>query len=126
MPFGNIKLIDGVFSDEQKQQMIERVTEAMISVEGENLRPLTLVVIDDNVKSGDWGLAGHGATAQMIHAIQQGKPPDPSIGNVRVPNPRIWARVHAVCSPVTTDPFVASPAFRSAATDSVDRSWIFL
>jgi len=54
MPFGNIKLIDGVFSDEQKQQMIERVTEAMISVEGENLRPLTLVVIDDNVKSSDW------------------------------------------------------------------------
>jgi 4-oxalocrotonate tautomerase len=80
MPFVNIKLIEGVFNEEQKQQMIERVTEAMISVEGENMRPLTLVVIDDNVKSGDWGLAGHGATVEMIQAIQQGKAPAPPAG----------------------------------------------
>jgi 4-oxalocrotonate tautomerase len=38
MPFGNIKVIEGVFTNAEKRQMIERVTEALISVEGERLR----------------------------------------------------------------------------------------
>jgi 4-oxalocrotonate tautomerase len=80
MPFVNIKLIEGVFTQEQKQQMIERVTDAMLSVEGETMRPLTWVVIDDTVKSGDWGIAGQGATVEVVHAIQQGKVKAPSVG----------------------------------------------
>lgn len=73
MPLVNIKLIEGVFTPEQKQQMIERVTDAMVSVEGENMRPLTLVLIDEDVKSGDWGIGGHGATVEMVKDIQSGK-----------------------------------------------------
>ncbi len=80
MPFVNIKLIEGVFTDEQKQQMIDRVTDAMLSVEGENMRPVTWVVIDDNVKSGDWGIGGQGLTVEAVQAVQQGKVPAPSIG----------------------------------------------
>ncbi len=60
MPLVTIKLIEGVFTQEQKQQMIDRVTEAMLSVEGENMRPVTWVLIEDNVKSGDWGIGGQG------------------------------------------------------------------
>jgi 4-oxalocrotonate tautomerase len=80
MPLVTIKLIEGVFSDEQKQQMIERVTDAMLSIEGENMRPITWVVLDDNVKSGDWGIGGHGATVDLVRAIQQGKMAAPSVG----------------------------------------------
>lgn len=72
MPLINIKLIEGVFTAEQKQQIIERVTDAVVSVEGENMRPLTTVILED-VKSGDWGLGGRGATVEMIREIQQGK-----------------------------------------------------
>ena len=42
--------------------------------------PITWVLIDDNVKSGDWGIGGHGATVEAVHAIQQGKVPAPTVG----------------------------------------------
>lgn len=57
MPLATIKMIEGVFSGEEKQRMIEKVTEAMLSVEGENLRDYTLVILEE-VKSGDWGVGG--------------------------------------------------------------------
>ena len=55
MPLIQIKLIEGVFTADQKQQMIEKVTDAMVSVEGENMRPLTWVLVQEDVKSGDLG-----------------------------------------------------------------------
>ena len=39
MPLVTLKVIEGVFTREQKQAMIGRVTEAMAEIEGENLRP---------------------------------------------------------------------------------------
>ena len=41
MPLVDIHVIKGVFSAEQKASMISKVTEAMVSVEGENLRGVT-------------------------------------------------------------------------------------
>ena len=79
MPLVTIKLIEGVFSKEQKQQMIERVTDAMLSIEGENLRPVTWVLLDDNVQSGDWGIGGHGVTVEDVQAIAAGKATAPSV-----------------------------------------------
>jgi len=57
MPFTTIKVIEGVFSKEQKVQLIEKVTEAMIEVEGEDMRHLTWVVIEE-VNKGDWAIGG--------------------------------------------------------------------
>ena len=57
MPFTTIKVIEGVFSDEQKTRMIENVTEAMIEVEGESMRDKTWVVIEE-IKDGDWAIGG--------------------------------------------------------------------
>ncbi len=37
--------------------MIEKVTEAMVSVEGETLREKTVVILEE-VRSGDWGMGG--------------------------------------------------------------------
>jgi 4-oxalocrotonate tautomerase len=48
---------EGVFSKEQKAEMIEKVTKAMIEVEGEGMRDLTRVVIEE-VKAGDWAIGG--------------------------------------------------------------------
>ena len=78
MPFVNVRLIEGVFTPEQKREMIRRLTETMVELEGENLRPVTWVVIDE-VKSGDWGIGGNGLTTADVHALQ-GRTPAPVAG----------------------------------------------
>ena len=44
MPLINVKLIEDVFMAEQKGQIVERLTDAMVSIEGENMRGVTWVV----------------------------------------------------------------------------------
>jgi len=65
MPLVNVKLIEGVFNEDQKREMIERLTEAMVSIEGENMRPVTWVVIEE-VKGGAWGIGGKGMSAADV------------------------------------------------------------
>ena len=72
MPFVNIKIIEGVFTKAQKQQMIQKVTDTMVSIEGENMRPVTWVVVEE-VKSGDWGIGGKGYTTEEVVALAEGK-----------------------------------------------------
>ncbi len=69
MPLVTIKGIEGVFSPDQKREVIERVTEAMVAVEGEALRPYTFVIFEE-VKSGDWGIGGQTLAAADVKAIQ--------------------------------------------------------
>ena len=71
MPLINVKLIEGVFSSDQKRQIIERLTEAMVSIEGENMRQVTWCVIEE-VKSGDWGIAGNAITVDHVRALAAG------------------------------------------------------
>ena len=71
MPLISVKLIEGVFSSDQKQQIIERLTDAMVSIEGENMRQVTWCVIEE-VRSGDWGIAGNAITAQHVRALASG------------------------------------------------------
>ena len=72
MPLVTIKGIEGVFTDQQKAEVIQKVTDAMVSVEGEKMRALTWVIFEE-VKSGDWGIAGEPVTAQDILKLQVGK-----------------------------------------------------
>ncbi|WP_346107905.1 4-oxalocrotonate tautomerase family protein [Nonomuraea maheshkhaliensis] len=72
MPLINVKLIEGVFSDEQKAEMVEKLTDAMVTIEGENLRSLTLVIIEE-VKSGDWAFGGKRVTAADVKALIAGE-----------------------------------------------------
>jgi 4-oxalocrotonate tautomerase len=72
MPFINVKIIEGVFSDKQKTEIISKLTDTMVSIEGENLRPVTLVVLEE-VKSGDWGIGGKGYTTEDVKALAAGK-----------------------------------------------------
>lgn len=57
MPFVSVKVIEGVFSQEQKEEMVRRLTDVMVSIEGEPLRQATVVVIEE-VGSGCWGIGG--------------------------------------------------------------------
>ena len=71
MPLINVRLIEGVFDEDEKQQMIEKLTDAMVDIEGENMRGVTWVVIDE-VKSGDWGMGGNAVTTADVHALAAG------------------------------------------------------
>jgi 4-oxalocrotonate tautomerase len=73
MPLVNVKLIEDVFSESQKREMVEKLTDAMVSIEGENMRPVTWVVIED-VKSGDWGIGGKPLTTADVKALAAGAP----------------------------------------------------
>jgi 4-oxalocrotonate tautomerase len=68
MPLINVKLIQGVFTPAQKQDMIRKLTDTMVAIEGENLRPVTWVVIEE-VASGDWGVGGNPLTAEDVQAL---------------------------------------------------------
>jgi 4-oxalocrotonate tautomerase len=69
MPLATIKVIEGVFTADEKRRMIERVSEAMVSVEGENLREKTVVILEE-VKSGDWGIGGKTLTADDVKQLR--------------------------------------------------------
>ncbi len=72
MPLIQVKLIEGVFSDGQKQEMIKKITDAMVSIEGENMRQVTFVIVEE-VKSGEWGIGGKAMTTNDVKALQAGK-----------------------------------------------------
>ncbi|HTR63191.1 MAG TPA: tautomerase family protein [Candidatus Binataceae bacterium] len=72
MPLIQVHLIEEVFTPKQKQEMIEKLSEAMISIEGENLRGVTWVTINE-VKSGSWGIGGKPLTSEAVKAIAAGK-----------------------------------------------------
>jgi 4-oxalocrotonate tautomerase len=73
VPLVNVKLVEGVFSSEQKQQIVRGLTEAMVAIEGENMRPVTWVIVEE-VKSGDWGMAGNPVTTADVKALAAGAP----------------------------------------------------
>ena len=68
MPVVNIKVIEGVFSQDQKQEMIRRMTDVLVDLEGEYMRPFTVVVIEE-VKSGDWGVGGKALSRADVKAM---------------------------------------------------------
>jgi 4-oxalocrotonate tautomerase len=70
MPLVQIKGISGYLSLQQKQEIISKVTDAIVSVEGEGLRPVTWVIIED-VASGEWGVGGQSVTTEAIRAMSQ-------------------------------------------------------
>jgi 4-oxalocrotonate tautomerase len=68
VPLIQVKVIKGVFTAPQRQEIIKRLTDAMVEVEGENLRELTWCVLEE-VVSGEWGIGGHILTADDVKAL---------------------------------------------------------
>lgn len=69
MPIVDIHLIEGVFDKNQKQEMIRKVTDAMVDIEGEAMRGVTWVRLYE-VASGEWGMGGKGVTTADVKAMQ--------------------------------------------------------
>jgi 4-oxalocrotonate tautomerase len=72
MPLVTIDVIKDVFTPQQKQQLIEKVTAAMIEVEGEDMRPVTWVRINE-FEGGDWAIGGKRLAAKDVQAMASGK-----------------------------------------------------
>jgi 4-oxalocrotonate tautomerase len=73
MPLIQVKLIEGVFTEAQKREMVHKLTDAMVAIEGEAMRPVTWVVVEE-VKSGDWGMGGKSLTTADAKAFAAGNP----------------------------------------------------
>ena len=72
MPLVTIDVIKDVFTPTQKKELIAKVTEAMVAVEGENMRPVTWVRINE-FEQGDWAIGGNALRAADVQALAKGK-----------------------------------------------------
>jgi len=68
MPLVTINVIENVFNKAQKRDMIEKVTDAMVAIEGEAMRGVTWVVIRE-VKEGEWGIGGQPLTSSDVRQL---------------------------------------------------------
>lgn len=73
MPLINVKLIEGVFSEEQKREIVTRLTDTMVEIEGENMRQVPWVLVEE-LNSGDWGIGGQPLTTADVKALAAGEP----------------------------------------------------
>ena len=73
MPLINAKLVEGVFDAAQKREIVEKLTETMVSIEGENMRPVTVCYIEE-VRSGDYAIAGTALTTADVKNLAAGQP----------------------------------------------------
>ena len=71
MPLVDIHLIKGVFDEDQKKTMIEKVTDTMVEIEGEAMRGVTWVRVKE-IASGEWAIGGQVLTAEAVKAMQAG------------------------------------------------------
>jgi 4-oxalocrotonate tautomerase len=71
MPIIAVKLIERVFTNEQKQQIARKLTDAMVEIEGENMRQLTYVLVEE-IKSGDWAIGGKTLTPEDVKKVAAG------------------------------------------------------
>ena len=58
LPLIQVKLVEEVFSPAQKQEIVKKLTDAMVSIEEENMRQVIWGIVEE-VRSGDWGIAGN-------------------------------------------------------------------
>lgn len=68
MPMVDIQLIEGVFSAEQKKEMIQRITQTMVDIEGEAMRGVTWVRVQE-FASGEWGIGGKPLSTEDVKAL---------------------------------------------------------
>jgi len=72
VPLVTIEVIKDVFTANQKRDMIEKVTNAMVAVEGEAMRGVTWVRVQE-FEQGDWAIGGKSLRAADVHALARGK-----------------------------------------------------
>jgi len=73
MPLVNVKVIEQIFTSQQKRELVGKLTDAIASVAGEGLRPVTSVIIEE-VQGGDWGIGGKPVTVEAVKQMMGQKP----------------------------------------------------
>lgn len=71
MPLIDVHVIKNVFNPAQKKEIIEKITNTMVEIEGEALRGVTWVRIRET-NEGEWGIGGQVLTAATVHTMQKG------------------------------------------------------
>ena len=71
-----VTVIAGVFTTPQKEEIIERLTDAMVTIEGENMRQTVWCMVDE-VGSGESGVGGRPLTADDVRALARATPKGP-------------------------------------------------
>jgi 4-oxalocrotonate tautomerase len=62
VPLVRITIVEGALRPWQMRQIVEGVTEVLVAVEGERIRPTTWVIVDE-IGGGAWGVGGRVLTA---------------------------------------------------------------
>jgi 4-oxalocrotonate tautomerase len=65
-------LIENAFNPEQRRQIIQKLTDAMVSIEGRSMRGVTWVKISE-VTSGEWGIGGQPLTTEAVKDLAAGR-----------------------------------------------------
>ena len=71
-----VTVIAGVFTSPQKEEIVERLSEAMVAIEGENMRESIWCLVEE-VSSGQWGVGGRTLTADDVRALARARPNGP-------------------------------------------------
>ena len=80
MPLIQVTTMQEVFTPAQKQELITKFTDVLVALQGEWIRPATVVVIDE-VSSGHFGIGGQAITIEAVRAMAgAGKPVAPAPG----------------------------------------------
>jgi 4-oxalocrotonate tautomerase len=62
VPLVTINVVEDIFTEDQKGEMIEKVTDALVEIEGEAMRGITWVLIEE-VPACHWGVGGRRMTS---------------------------------------------------------------
>jgi 4-oxalocrotonate tautomerase len=71
MTFVKITAVEDIFTVEQKQQMMKGITDVVVAVQGEKMRPIIWVVFED-VKGGEWAIGGNFIGPAEVKAVRSG------------------------------------------------------
>lgn len=66
-----VDVLKNVFTPDQKEALIEKLTAALIEVEGENIRPVATVRINE-FEGGDWAVGGRRMSAHDVLEMTRG------------------------------------------------------
>ena len=68
MPLIDIEVIKNVFSPAQKGELVQKVTDAVVAVEGEAMRGVTWVRLHE-IDEGNWAIGGTRLSASDVHRM---------------------------------------------------------
>jgi 4-oxalocrotonate tautomerase len=68
-----VKVIAGLFTAQQKQEIVERLSEALIQVAGDGMRRLTWCTVEE-IASCEWGIGGQPICPDDVRALAADEP----------------------------------------------------